>query len=475
MTAQNSANKSVFYKFLPYYLNKVKYLRPQLIMSIIFSVLSYPAFMLIINILCPVERELLELSQYISDPTPEQYEMNMALLDKRSLLYSLLIAEIVIGVLSLVGLFIFTFVTTLRSFRCLHNKSVVDMDMSLPINHNTRFFGDLAAVFTVNILPHFIAILLAQILLQFADLSAFDTQGETQASPASTRRGKSGEYQNVIFGKQAKPAEAGEGGDPEGQQRSSDAGSDNKPDASTTSNTLEAKRRAFQDLVNGEYKDIYTEETQRIIDRRFRETRNLEQQVGQYQPVIDMLMQRYQIGDGDMGKLSQAIENDDAYWSEAAEEAGMSVEQYKQFQKLQRENEALLRQQRQRQNDQRAQQQLQQWYGEAEQVKGLYPSFDLNAEVKNPQFLSMLRAGVPVQHAYEVVHMDQIKAGVAAMQAKATEKQVVDGIRAKGARPQENGTTSQGAFIVKDDVSKLSKRDRAEIIRRAARGEHIEF
>mgnify|MGYP007094733016 CR=1 FL=1 len=45
MTAQNSANKSVFYKFLPYYLNKVKYLRPQLIMSIIFSVLSYPAFM----------------------------------------------------------------------------------------------------------------------------------------------------------------------------------------------------------------------------------------------------------------------------------------------------------------------------------------------------------------------------------------------------------------------------------------------
>lgn len=106
MTAQNSANKSVFYKFLPYYLNKVKYLRPQLIMSIIFSVLSYPAFMLIINILCPVERDLLELSQYI---------------------------------------------------------------------------GDLAAVFTVNILPHLIAILLAQILLQFADLSAFDTQGETQA------------------------------------------------------------------------------------------------------------------------------------------------------------------------------------------------------------------------------------------------------------------------------------------------------
>ena len=300
-------------------------------------------------------------------------------------------------------------------------------------------------------------------------------QGETQASPASTRRGKSGEYQNVIFGKQAKPAEAGEGGEPEGQQRSSDAGSDNKPDASTTSNTLEAKRRAFQDLVNGEFKDIYTEETQRIIDRRFRETRNLEQQVGQYQPVIDMLMQRYQIGDGDMGKLSQAIENDDAYWSEAAEEAGMSVEQYKQFQKLQRENEALLRQQRQRQADESVQRQLRQWYGQAEEMRTLYPSFDLGAEVKDPQFLSLLKSGVPVRHAYEVIHMDEIKEAAMRAQAKATEKQVVDGIRAKGARPQENGTAAQSAFTVKDDVSKLSKKDRAEIARRVARGESIEF
>ena len=153
----------------------------------------------------------------------------------------------------------------------------------------------------------------------------------------------------------------------------------------------------------------------------------------------------------------------------------MSVEQYKQFQKLQRENAALLKAQRQQQSQQAAQQQLQKWYSEAEQVKGLYPSFDLNAEVKNPQFLAMLRAGVPVQHAYEVVHMEDIKAGVARMQAKATEKQVVDGIRAKGARPPENGTAAQSAFTVKDDVSKLTRKDRAEIARRVARGEHITF
>lgn len=303
-------------------------------------------------------------------------------------------------------------------------------------------------------------------------------KGGSQAAPGSTRRGKSGEFQNVLFGKQSAPAAAGEGSGQEGQQQSSVAGSDKdkQPGVTTTSDTLEARRKAFQDLVNSEeYKDIYTEETQRIINRRFRETQNLEQQVARNQPLIDMLMQRYKISDGDIGKLTAAIENDDAYWSEAAEEAGMSVEQYKQFQKLQRENAALMRDQQQRRSQQAAQQQLQKWYGEAEQVKGVYPSFDLNAEVKNQQFLSMLKSGVPMQHAYEVVHLDDIKAGVAKMQAKATERQVVDGIRAKGARPQENGTTSQSAFTVKDDVGKLTKAERAEIARRVARGEIIKF
>lgn len=302
-------------------------------------------------------------------------------------------------------------------------------------------------------------------------------QGGSQASPGHTRRGTSGEFQNVLFGKQAVPAAAGDGaGAGDGQQAgSSDAGKGKEGEVTTTSDTLESRRKAFRDLVNGEYKDVYTEETQRVIDRRFRETKNLEEQIQRSQPILDMLMQRYKIADGDPAKLQAAIESDDAYWSEAAEEAGLSVEQYKQFQRLQRENAALLNAQRQQRSQQAAQQQLQRWYGEAEQVKGLYPSFDLNAEVKNPQFLSMLKAGVPVQHAYEVVHMDEIKAGVAQMTAQATEKQVVDGIRAKGARPQENGTKAQSAFTVKDDVSKLSRKDRAEIARRVARGERITF
>lgn len=301
-------------------------------------------------------------------------------------------------------------------------------------------------------------------------------KGGSQASPAPTRRGKSGGFQNVLFGKQGdEPTAAGDEPGPEGKAQPSAAGKGKEGDVVTTSNTLEDRRKAFQELVNGEYKDIYTEETQRIIDRRFREARNLEERAAKQQPVIDMLMQRYKIADGDLGKLAAAVENDNAYWSEAAEEAGMSVEQYKQFQRLKRENDALLRAQRMRQNQQAAQQQLQKWYSEGEQVKAVYPDFDLGTESKNPQFISMLKAGVPVQHAYEVIHMDEIKAGVAQSTARQTEKQVVDGIRAKGNRPAENGTSSQSAFTVKDDPHKWTKQDRAEVARRVARGETIKL
>ncbi|MCD7927353.1 MAG: hypothetical protein LUF80_00585 [Oscillospiraceae bacterium] len=302
------------------------------------------------------------------------------------------------------------------------------------------------------------------------DLSLFDGaagaaggegegQGETQAAvPAPTRRGKPGE--TIKYGKQETAA--------------SDAA---EPAAGVQdqAETPQDKGKAFQELIAGEYKDEYTRETQRIVNRRFAETKALQDQVAKSQPVLDLLMQRYKITDGDMGKLQKAVESDDAYWSQAADEAGMSVEQYKAFQKLQRDNAMLLRAQKQVQNRQNANQQAQKWVREAEAVKQQFPKFDLGAELKNPAFVSMLRSGTPVEHAYKVIHFDSLVADAKNVTAAQTEKTVVDNIRAKGARPAENGTAAQSAFTVKDDVSKLSKKDRAEIAKRAARGEKIAF
>ncbi len=157
MTAQSSVNSQnkPFYKFLPYFLTKLRFLRPQMIMTGIFALLSYPLVGIFVNMWIDADIRLSEMSALTNSTTQE---IQAALSFKR-LAQSHAEMSIVIGGICLVGMFIFTFVTTLRSFRYLYNKNAVDMDYALPVNHNTRFFADLAAVFTTSIIPHFISVL----------------------------------------------------------------------------------------------------------------------------------------------------------------------------------------------------------------------------------------------------------------------------------------------------------------------------
>ena len=303
-------------------------------------------------------------------------------------------------------------------------------------------------------------------------------KAEVKGRSGSSRRSKAGAYDNVVFGKQEDASAAGESVDPAagGKGEGSTSG------VSTTSNTLEERRKAFEGLIEGEYKDVYTEKFQQAFNRRFKETKGMEESLAAQKPILDMLMQRYKIADGDVSKLQTAIEQDSAYWNDAAEEAGLTVEQYKTMQKLERENAAMKAERERREaedrqvfGEQQAQQKMNQLYAEGEKVKEIYPNFDLRTECANRDFLGLLKSGLSVQKAYELMHMEEIKEAAARSAAQAAGMQVVAKIKSKAARPSENGTSSQSAVIVKNDVHNLSRADRAEIARRAQRGEKISF
>ena len=120
-------------------------------------------------------------------------------------------------------------------------------------------------------------------------------------------------------------------------------------------------------------------------------------------------------------------------------------------------------------------QKMVQWNAEAAELQKTYPGFSLEAESQNQNFLNMLKAGVPMEHAYRVLHYDELMSGTVNKVAGDMQKAVTDHIRARGQRPAENGSFQSSPFTVKDDVSKLSKADRAEIAKRVARGERISF
>ena len=244
----------------------------------------------------------------------------------------------------------------------------------------------------------------------------------------------------------------------------------------TTSDSKELRRAKFKEMVEGEYKDEFSEMFQQSFNRRFRDVKDMENSLSAQKPVLDILMQRYKITDGDMSKLLSAVEQDDQYWEAGAEEAGLTVEQYKAMQKLERENEELKKIRQRQAGEQQAKQQLQAWYSEAEAMKKLYPSFDFNAEAQNRDFLGLLRKGLPVQQAYELVHMDEIKEATAKSAAQAAGAQMEARIKSKASRPSENGMSSQSAAVIKkDSVSSLSRKDRANIAKLVQRGERITF
>lgn len=237
---------------------------------------------------------------------------------------------------------------------------------------------------------------------------------------------------------------------------------------------------AFEKLIKGEYKDLYDAKVQDTLKRRLKGTQETAERYRQLAPTLEMLGRKYGIrpdqnGAYDIAALNKAIEDDDSYYEKEAMEQGLSVEQFKQMRKMERENADLRRRMQEQQTRENASRLYAQWMEQAGQVKTVYPSFQLEAELKNPRFVDLLKAGIDVRSAYEVLHKDEIIPAAMQFTAKTVEQKLANKIAAAGQRPVENGNSGQSAAIVKSDVSQLTKADRREIIRRVQRGETIRF
>ncbi len=131
--------------------------------------------------------------------------------------------------------------------------------------------------------------------------------GGSLAGPVSTQRGSSGGA-----------AEHAAGG-------SSVAGSERQrpPEGEGP----EARMARYRALVDGEFKDLFTADTQRIIDRRFKETRGLREALEAQRPVLERLMDRYGVARGDLPGLAAAVEAEDARRDREAAELARLLEE----------------------------------------------------------------------------------------------------------------------------------------------------
>ena len=276
--------------------------------------------------------------------------------------------------------------------------------------------------------------------------------GQTAAALAQPQQGVKGNpLANVQYGKQ-----------------------DSAPVAAEQINTDERTAK-FEELIKGEYKDLYDARVQDTIRQRLKGNEAIVQKYNAIAPVFDLLAGKYGVKADDISAIRKAIEEDESFYEDEALEKGLTVEQVKSIRKMQRENANLKAELDARQNEAQANATLAAWMQQADQLKSVYPSFDLSTELQNAQFRQLLQSNVPVQTAYEVVHKDEIIPAAMHFTAQKVTEKVANAVRAGQRRPAEGAMAGAGGVSVKSDVSQLTRADREEIARRVARGEKIRF
>ena len=247
-------------------------------------------------------------------------------------------------------------------------------------------------------------------------------------------------------------------------------------DADGTTATNIDRKAEFEKLIKGEFKDLYDERMQDTIKNRLKGQKEIVDKYNALTPMFEALSSKYGVDASDPEAIMKAIEEDDSYYEEEALEKGISVEHLKEIRKMERENAELKKLRDEQNAKEAAEKRVAEWMEESKQVQAIYPQFDLRSEMQNPKFVDLLRVpGVDVRTAYELTHKDEIIAGAMQFTAKTVEKKIADKIAANGARPTENGLSSQSASLTKSDVSQLSRAEILNLQKRIAQGEKISF
>lgn len=177
------------------------------------------------------------------------------------------------------------------------------------------------------------------------------------------------------------------------------------------------------------------------------ETAPQENRYAALEPVLDALAERHGIAAGDSEALSRVLQQQE---TDAGEEVMESIRQG-------------------------ADRIYQGWMSEAEQLKQLYPDFDLRQEMADQRFSDLLRNRVDMRTAYEVLHNREIIPAAMQYAARTVEQRLMRTVASARERPVENGIRGSGAVMLGSDVAHMSRKDYAAVCRMVERGERVSF
>lgn len=234
----------------------------------------------------------------------------------------------------------------------------------------------------------------------------------------------------------------------------------------------------FDQLINGEFKEVYGKKVQGTIQDRVKNIKVAEENLAKVTPVMEVLYQQYGIENGDVDALMKKLTDDDSLYEQEALEQGVPVDILKkmkstELQLKQLQTQAEYRQQAEQQAQLNATLDMEQ-----AEMRKVYPNFDIRREIygeKQQQYQKLLSTGMmSVRAAYEFLNKDTLQPQMASAIAQKTAENLSRSIQAGSSRPVENGMSgSRGQTPLSDDPRTWSKERLAQAKKDAYAGKKV--
>ena len=221
----------------------------------------------------------------------------------------------------------------------------------------------------------------------------------------------------------------------------------------------------------------YNKQMQAVVQSRLRSAKGAEETLGKLAPALELLARQHgqDPANIDYDALAKAISNDESFYEDKALEMGVSVETAKRIDQQERDTARKQRQEAQTLEQQKIQQHIMNLEQQGEEMKKVFPNFDLRKELQNPVFVRMTspNVGLSVEDAYYACHRRELQTAAMQVTAQKTAQKISNDIQAGRRRPSENGTSGQAPSVTTFDYRSMSPEQRKALKDRIRSGEKI--
>lgn len=233
-------------------------------------------------------------------------------------------------------------------------------------------------------------------------------------------------------------------------------------------------RKSFKELMED---PEYNREMQAVVQSRLRSAKDAEENLAKLAPALELLARANNLDPEniDYDALAKAINDDESYYEQKALEMGVPIETAKKIDQQERNTARQERENARTLEQQKIDSRFNQIYQQSEEMKKVFPNFDLKKELENPAFARMMAPDMPftVEQAYHAIHHKELQAAAMQVTAQTVAKKISNDIQAGSRRPSENGTSGQAPSVTTFDYRSMSPEQRRALKERIYSGEKI--